>query len=156
MRLWRLIKTKYAESAFDGEGARLHGGRWNSPGTLVAYASDSSALAVLEVLVNLKDDSILSSYSLVSATTPDKLIETLDRRALPPNWSSSPIPPAVQAIGDKWARSKSSLALRVPSAIVEASDNLLINPAHSEFDRFEVTAIDAFKFDKRLMRKSKA
>ena len=95
MRLWRLVKTKYAESAFDGEGARLHGGRWNSPGTLVAYASDSSALAVLEVLVNLKDDSVLSSYSLVSATIPDELIETLDRRALPTNWNSSPVPPAV-------------------------------------------------------------
>ncbi|MEO8946700.1 MAG: RES domain-containing protein, partial [Gemmatimonadaceae bacterium] len=32
MQLWRLVKTKYASSAFDGEGARLYGARWNSPG----------------------------------------------------------------------------------------------------------------------------
>src|SRR5665647_1377621 len=152
MRLWRLIKTKYAESAFDGKGARLHGGRWNSPGTRVAYASDSSALAVLEVLINLKDDSMLSSYSLVAATIPDKLVETLDRRSLPPNWNSSPVPPAVQSVGDMWAKNKTSLALRVPSAMVDASYNVLIHPGHREFHRFEITAIDPYRFDHRLLR----
>lgn len=154
MRLWRLIKTKYAQTAFDGEGARLYGGRWNSPGTRIAYASDSSALAVLEVLVNLKDDSMLSSYSLVAATIPDKLLETLDRGILPPNWNSSPVPPSVQAIGDMWAKNKKSMALRVPSTIVEASYNILIHPAHPEFHRFEITAIDPYRFDHRLLRKS--
>jgi RES domain-containing protein len=38
----------------DGEGARLYGGRWNSPGVRVAYAADSPALAVLEVLVTCR------------------------------------------------------------------------------------------------------
>ena len=32
MEGWRLLKTKHAAHAFDGEGARLYGGRWNSPG----------------------------------------------------------------------------------------------------------------------------
>jgi len=154
MRLWRLVKTKYADTAFDGEGARLHGGRWNSPGTRVAYGSDSSALAVLEVFVNLRDDSLLSSYSLVSATIPDKLIETLDRRILPSNWNSSPVPPAVQVIGDKWAKKKESLALRVPSAIVQASDNILINPGYPDYHRFQISSVDRYKFDERLLRNS--
>lgn len=154
MRLWRLVKTKYADTAFDGEGARMHGGRWNSPGTRVAYGSDSSALAVLEVLVNLKDDSILSSYSLITATIPDKLVETLDRRTLPANWRSSPVPPAVQVIGDKWAKNNESLALRVPSGIVEASDNIVINPLHPDFHRFQVSSVDRYKFDERLLRNS--
>lgn len=152
MHLWRLVKTKYAQNAFDGEGARLHGGRWNSPGTRVAYASDSSALAVLEVLVNLKDESLLSAYSLVTATIPDKLVSSLDRKILPPNWKSSPVPPAVQAIGDEWANSKTSLALRVPSAIVDHSYNILINPAHREFARFEITTLDRYDFDRRFSR----
>ena len=52
--------------AFDGEGARLHGGRWNSPGTRVAYASDSIALAALEVLAHLQSTSVLQSYSLAT------------------------------------------------------------------------------------------
>ncbi len=154
MRLWRLVKTKYANTAFNGEGARLHGGRWNSPGTRVAYASDSSALAVLEVLVNLKDESLLSSYSLITATIPDTLVETLRQNALPKEWNSSPVLPSVQAIGDRWVRKNGSLALLVPSLIVEASNNILINPGHSRFVRFEIAAVDRFRFDERLLRKA--
>ncbi|HEX9982027.1 MAG TPA: RES domain-containing protein [Thermoanaerobaculia bacterium] len=30
---WRITKVKHALAAFDGEGARRSGGRWNSPGT---------------------------------------------------------------------------------------------------------------------------
>ena len=59
---WRLSKTRYAGTAFDGEGARLNGGRWNSVGTRVAYASASIALATLEVLVGLQDTAVLSFY----------------------------------------------------------------------------------------------
>lgn len=153
MRLWRLVKTKYADTAFNGDGARLHGGRWNSPGTRVAYASDSSALAVLEVLVNLKDESLLSAYSLISATIPDTPVETLRQSALPKEWNSSPVFPSVQAFGDRWERKNLSLALLVPSAIVEASNNILINPRHPEFHRFELVAVDRFRFDERLLRK---
>jgi RES domain-containing protein len=154
MQLWRLVKTKYADIAFDGEGARLHGGRWNSPGTRVAYASDNSALAVLEILVNLKDESLLSSYSLVTATIPDALVESIRRNALPKEWNSSPVLPSVQALGDKWVRKNESLALLVPSAIVQASNNVLINPAHPDFRRFEITATDRFRFDERLLKTS--
>ncbi|MDB6038389.1 MAG: hypothetical protein JWM99_2230, partial [Verrucomicrobiales bacterium] len=50
---WRIIKEKYVAGAFDGEGARLFGGRWNSTGVRVVYVSDSQALAALENLVHL-------------------------------------------------------------------------------------------------------
>lgn len=152
MQVWRLLKSRYASSAFDGEGPRLYGGRWNSVGTRVAYAADSSALAVLEVLVHLDDAALLPSYSLVSASLPDDLVEDLDRSRLPPDWSASPVPPDVQAIGDAWVRAAQGLALRVPSAIVPGSANLLINPAHREFKRFRVEAIEPFDFDSRLLR----
>ena len=152
MQLWRLIKTKYASTAFDGEGARIYGARWNSPGTRVAYAADNSALAVLEVLVHLKSGAILSSYSLVTATIPDGLVEVIDKLILPVDWNSSPVPPKVQAIGDLWIRSGTSLALRVPSAIVPGSNNVLINPQHPDIAYFAVDAIEPFAFDARLLR----
>jgi len=151
MRLWRLVKTKYASTAFDGEGARLHGGRWNSPGTRVAYASSNSALAVLEVLVHMTGGGILPGYSLVTATLPDALVHDLPASELPKNWASSPVPPALQAIGDAWARSGRSVALRVPSAVVQGSHNILLNPEHADFARFAVESSEPFGFDPRLL-----
>ena len=50
---WRLAKAKYRESAFDGVGSALGGGRWNSVGTPVVYCATTLALAVLEVRVHI-------------------------------------------------------------------------------------------------------
>jgi RES domain-containing protein len=152
MRLWRLIKTKYASTAFDGEGARLHGARWNSPGTRVAYASSNSALAVLEVLVHMTAGGILPAYSLITATLADTYIEVLPASDLPRDWASSPVPPELQAIGDAWIRSSRSLALRVPGAVVQGSHNILINPKHADFAQFTVESTEPFDFDPRLLR----
>ncbi len=152
MQLWRLVKTRYAATAFDGEGARRYGARWSSPGTRVAYASSNSALAVLEVLVHLAGVVALPSYSLVTASLPDALVEELASSALPADWRTSPVPPRVQAIGDAWVRSGRSLALAVPSAVVQGSFNMLINPEHPGFARFRVEAVAPFAFDPRLVR----
>ena len=152
MQLWRLVKTRYAAIAFDGEGARMHGGRWNSPGTRVAYASSNSALAVLEVLVHMTAGSVLPGYSLVRAHVPDSLVEELPESELPRSWRAFPVPPEVQAIGDAWVRSGRALALRVPSVIVEGSHNVLINPEHTTFSRLAVESVRPFGFDPRLVR----
>jgi RES domain-containing protein len=118
--VWRIAKTRFASSAFDGEGARLNGGRWNSVGVRVAYASDSIALATLEVLVGLQKSSVLASYALVSALFDEASVETLPLTSLPANWRNYPAAPHTQAIGDQWVVKQRSLVLRVPSAIVEA------------------------------------
>lgn len=135
MRIWRLVKSKYAASAFDGEGARLHGGRWNSVGTAAVYGADSTALAVLEVLVHLGDVRPMSAYSLVTAEVPDSLIDDVDLALLPSGWDAFPVTSQVQAFGDVWLRSSRALALRLPSAVVHEGTNLLINPAHAKFAR---------------------
>ncbi len=54
MRLWRICRRRYAADAASGEGARLYGGRWNSRGVSVVYASTSLALAAIETFVNLE------------------------------------------------------------------------------------------------------
>ena len=61
---FRLVKARYADQAFDGEGAKLSGGRWNSKGVAVVYAADSIALAALELLIHLHSHEILNSYRL--------------------------------------------------------------------------------------------
>ena len=152
MQLWRLVKTRYAATAFDGEGARIYGGRWNSPGTRVAYASSNSALAVLEVLVHMRAGSVLPGYSLIRGRVPDALVDELPASKLPKTWRAFPVPPEPQAIGDAWVRSGNTLALTVPSAIVDGSYNVLINPEHTTFSRLVVESVQPFDFDPRLVR----
>ena len=150
--VWRFVKTKYASKAWDGEGAREFGGRWNSPGTRVAYASGSVSLAMLEVLVHINSSQILSSYSLVSARIPDRLVQVFPRDSLPANWKDSPSPAEAAAIGDTWAAEARSVALALPSAIVDTELNYLINPAHKDFARVTLGLPRKYPFDVRLRR----
>lgn len=150
-RGWRICKTRYADAAFDGEGARLNGGRWNSPGVRVAYASGSVALAALEVLVGVQKTTILASYLLTSITFDEACIEVVPADSLPGNWRSYPPPPEIQAIGDQWIARQSSLVLQVPSAIIQTESNFLINPAHPSFTAVKISAPSPFNLDIRLL-----
>ncbi len=145
------MKSRHAAGAFDGEGARLHGGRWNSTGTRVAYASDSIALAALEVLAHLQSTAVLQSYSLAVIRFPEELVEDLPAGSLPKGWRRFPSPPGNQSIGDRWVVEGRSLVLRVPSAIIPSATNFLINPAHSDFSRAVIGPPERFAFDSRLL-----
>ena len=153
---WRLVKSRYAGTAFDGEGARLFGGRWNSPGTRVAYASDSIALAALEVLTHLQSTSVLQHYSLASIHFPERLVEALEAAMLPERWRSFPSPSENHAIGDRWVAEGRSLVLRVPSAIIPSAGNYLINPEHPQFKSAVIDRPEPFAFDARLLGKTAA
>jgi RES domain-containing protein len=150
---WRILKARYAEQAFDGEGARLHGGRWNSPGVRVVYASDSIALAALELLTQLNDATLLAKFVTIAADFDGRLSTDLDHGKLPRDWRTHPAPPELQQIGDAWAKRGSSLALRVPSAVVPQQFNWLLNPEHSDFARLKIGKPEPFDFDLRLLPK---
>jgi RES domain-containing protein len=149
---WRLIKTKYLSQAFDGEGSRLYGGRWSSPGRRVVYVSESLALAVLEVLVHVQDAAILPAYSTLRVTFDDALVSSVDRSSLPKHWRRSPPPPEAQAVGDAWIDAASSAILEVPSAVVEREHNYLINPAHRDFNLVTTGPAVPYEFDRRLLK----
>jgi RES domain-containing protein len=147
---WRIVKTARLATAFDGEGARLHGGRWNSPGTALVYTAQSQALAALELLVHLQSSQLLVSYSSLSARFGDSAIEVLDPARLPRGWRQFPAPVALQQIGDRWAAERRSPVLQVPSALVPDELNFLLNPAHPDFGRIRLGAPIPFEFDPRL------
>jgi RES domain-containing protein len=151
IRAWRISKTRYAGTAFDGEGARLNGGRWNSAGTRVAYASESVALATLEVLVGLQATAVLTSYSLVGVEFPEGIVETLDPAGLPATWNHHPPSPETQSVGDLWVVEGRSVVLKVPSAVVEAEHNYLINPRHPAFADVLIHPPKPFQLDPRLI-----
>lgn len=150
---WRIVKRRLAADAFSGEGARLYGGRWNSPGTRVVYVSQSQSLAALEMLVHLKSAEALDHYVTIEVKFDDALAEKIERSALQDDWQSEPAPPGLRAIGDNWAAAKRSAALQVPSAVVPDESNFLLNPAHADFARIEIGEAVAFAFDPRLLRK---
>ena len=147
---WRLVKTRRIKDAFDGEGARLHGGRWNSPGKSAVYASETRALATLEVLAGLGGTSSLPDYSLIQLLFEDSLVEDVDMPALPPGWDARPPGAASQVIGDAWLAATTSAVLRVPSVIVPGEHNYVLNPAHPDFRAIVVRPPVSFSIDPRL------
>src|SRR5207244_2028251 len=82
---WRLTKTKLLASAWDGQGARKSGGRWNSVGIAVVYASGTLSLALVEVLVHLPSG-ILPAYSAVRVDFDESMLTAVERTALPAIW----------------------------------------------------------------------
>jgi len=147
---WRIVKTARLATAFDGEGARLHGGRWNSPGTALVYTAESQALAALELLVHLQSSQLLLSYSAVPASFDAKSVEAVDPGRLPRGWRRYPASPALQQIGDHWAAELRSAVLQVPSAIVPDERNFLLNPAHPDFRKIRIGPPAPFAYDARL------
>jgi len=147
---WRVCAPEYAQTAFSGEGARIYGGRWNSKGRAVVYASESIALAVLEQLVHVEDPAVLDAFVVVSATLEEEAIEFLPPSSLPDDWRTYPAPPSTRRIGDAWLSQGRSLALRVPSATVRGQHNYLINPSHPDFESIEVSEPEPLDLDPRI------
>lgn len=147
---WRLLKTRFAHDPLSGEGARLHGGRWNSAGVSVVYLGGSVSLCTLEILVHLQATRPLDAYSLAAFEIDPALVEMLDPKTLPPTWRASPAPPALQALGDAWVRSGRSLALEVPSAVIPSETTVIINTQHPALASVRVVSVEPFHLDPRL------
>lgn len=130
---WRIIKKRHWSTAFDGEGARRYGGRWNSPGTRVVYLAESRALAALEILVGIRSPAPLPGYVLASVRFDESLVDTVPRSSLGSRWREIPPHPSTQQTGDDWAAEGRSALLRVPSVIIPDELNYLLNPAHPDF-----------------------
>jgi RES domain-containing protein len=149
---WRIVKLKYAKSAFDGSGARKHSGRWNSPGTAIVYTSQSQSLAVLEMLVHLDGPAVLQSYVLIPVEITKALVRDVSIPDLPQNWRAFLAPQSLKQIGDDWARAAPSVALKVPSALLPMESNFLLNPNHSDFKKLVIGEPVLFALDERLKK----
>lgn len=149
-RAWRIVKERHAADAFDGEGARLHGGRWNSRGTRVVYASATLSLAALENLVHLAPP-ISFRFIAFRVDFAELLVESVSVPGLPADWTEEPPLRSTQEIGDRWVREARSAVLEVPSVLIPGESNYLINPAHPGFGRVRIGAAEAFAFNPRLL-----
>lgn len=152
IQAWRVVKEQYADDAFSGEGARLAGGRFNSPGIAVVYTASSLALAELEILVNLPTARLLESYVAFRVYFDASLLQALQDADLPAHWRTDPAPQAVKQIGDQWVQNAESAVLSVPSAVVPAERNYVLNPAHPDFDEIVIEGPFDPGIDPRLQR----
>ena len=150
---WRITKLEHAATAFSGEGARVYGGRWNTPGVSLVYTAQSRALAALEMLVHLESPSLLKKYVLFEVNFESSHVQQLSLNDLPTDWRSDPAPTSTQAIGDAWAMSLASPVLLVPSVLIPGEFNFLLNPRHSQFSELRIGDPVPFEFDPRLASK---
>jgi RES domain-containing protein len=152
--VWRITKTADIRIAFSGEGSRLYGGRWNSKGIAVVYAAATRSLAMLEILVhvrNAQQTAVHTPYLLFPASFDERLVEELPSSGLRAGWDREPPTDSSKAIGDAWVTAASSPVLSVPSVIVPEERNYLLNPNHALYSQIQFGSPVPCKFDPRLL-----
>ena len=153
-RAFRIAKCKHSLNKgmmLSGRGALLYGGRWNSPGRAVVYASQSLSLATLEVVVHLNAAEKIMAYRSMALEIPDELVLPMDPADLPADWDAMHVEPkAAQSWGDAWFDDRISAVLEVPSVIIPSESNYLINPEHTDFDQIRCGPIEKHCVDRRI------
>jgi len=148
---WRIVQAQWAERAFDGEGARLYGGRWNPQGEPVVYLAGTRALSALETLVHAEGSLRKVRYLRYEVSFQKHLIEVADLSDAANALSSLIVSPRTQAIGNEWLERGSHPVLEVRSAIIPEEPNYLLNPRHPKFNRIKIGKAEGFAFDPRLI-----
>ena len=149
---WRIADGRF--DPFSAVGASLVGGRWNSPGLGVIYASRSYAGAMLECLAHAGIGRVPRSHVAVGIAIAQAVaVERQDERNLPGGWDHADLRVA-RAFGDAWIRERRSAVLIVPSVVARKEGNVLINPQHPDFSAIVPSAPEPVIWDVRLFASS--
>lgn len=149
MILWRISN----HAALDGGGGLRAPGRWHSRGRRIVYCAPNPATALLEVLVHAEIDAedVPIRLRFLEIEAPDSVsVEIADERALGSDWQRNP--EMTRPLGDLWLHSGRTALLQVPSAIVPATGNVLINPQHADSAQIRVVRVHEQPIDRRLHR----
>lgn len=129
-------------------------GRWHSRGAPIVYLAEDPALALVENLVHLEidPDDLPDTYQLIEVDLPDDVeTEELDAGKLTKtnaNWRTDLF--FTRSQGDEWLGSGRTALLRVPSVVLPKSQNVLLNPAHTDAKRARVVGTTRPPYDRRL------
>jgi len=150
IKLYRICTTEHIND-LSGTGARIYGGRWNHAGYPIVYSSGSRSLAALEFLVHVPMALAPDNLSIAEIIITDNIKrDSITSNELPSNWRGYPAPEQLTNIGTKWIKSKSSLLLDIPSALVDKEVNTLINPLHPDMKYVNLAKVEKFYFDSRF------
>jgi len=147
MQVFRIALAKYALSlTASGRAAR-----WNPNDVDVIYTAGSRSLACLENVVHRNQIGLDNPFQVMTIEIPDDLyVMSVDLSKLPEDWTAYPNMPITQALGEQWVQQAKSSLLKVPSSIIPAESNYLINPKHADFRFIKLLKSDPFVFDKRI------
>jgi RES domain-containing protein len=133
----------------DSSGARLHGGRWNSPGSDVVYASLTFAGAILETRVHANVRTPPPRRIAVITIPAGVRIAELDAQDVR-GWDDTDLI-ASRTAGDAWIASARSVALVVPGkAGAPIERNILLNLLHPDARKLHLRSLGDVSWDVRL------
>lgn len=148
LKSYRIGDLAGAYPIFDATGSTIFPGRWNTPGSPIIYSSEHYSTALLEKLVH-GSGRLPPNQHYVEITIPNGLTYEVFSEASMPTWDS------MQAIdsklfGERWCQEKRSAILLVPSVVARLDSNILINPAHADFRKIQVSLHQPVYWDRRL------
>lgn len=144
---WRIADGRF--DPFSPVGAALVGGRWNSPGLGVIYASLSYAGAMLECLAHAGIGRVPRSHVAVGLTIAETVTVERHEDDLPAGWDGAD-PSVARSFGDAWIRERRTAVLVVPSVVARREGNVVINPRHPDFGGVVAAAPEPVVWDARL------
>lgn len=147
MELWRISR----HHDLNGEGGLRAPGRWHHRGNRIVYLAETPAGALLEACVHTSANDVPPSYTLLRIDVPLAVsTERFDQTKLPPEWIDRV--ELTRELGTKWLESARSVLLRVPSALVPETFNLLLNPIHTRARLVQIEAAYEYPFDPRIKK----
>jgi len=149
MKVYHLGHTRFAQ-ALNGEGARLHGGRWNKQGSPCLYTSETQALCVLEYAANVSLDELPKTLSITVYELPTNSWLEPDLASLPKNWQAVPAPEETKAFGTELLQNNAVVAFKVPSAVIPTEYNFILNPLANDFNKVTIVNVFPFQIDRRI------
>ena len=131
--------------------------RWHTRGRPIVYCAPNPATALLEILVHAEIDieDIPLTFRYMEILAPDSVpLETPDLKPLGHHWPDHL--ELTRQLGDEWLRSGRSALMAVPSVLVPATSNVVMNPRHAASDEIKVQRVINHPLDTRLVRDAHA
>jgi RES domain-containing protein len=145
--LWRISRHRDLK----GAGGLKAPGRWHERGLPVVYLAESPAGALLETCVHTSANDVPPRYTLLAIEVEEGVgTEDFDASTLPSNWIQQVA--VTRQIGSAWLQAGRSALLRVPSALVPATFNVLLNPLHPNAARLRIQSAVRYPFDPRIKK----
>jgi len=148
MIVYRLAHSKYATELCSSGAAN----RWNRLFQYVIYCSENISLCALELLAHTNGIRPAGEFKILHIEILDSLdITSIDIAQLSENWFQLQAYANTQQLGSDWYEAKSTLLMKVPSAIIPSEYNYIINTQHPDFiNKVKLVDVKDFFWDNRF------